>query len=170
LDINGGAIVNSAGDWFDDPPQMDDSRVTCQIQKNVAAVPSWIIDYRDAINDAPFTVDGVSIGTGIAKCQPPQIGQEQERNSIVFRQLTLTLQFRDEGWPLYILDRGYYEIDPDDPANRIKILDEKGLERTSPALLDGTGYALVNPSPANFYNLTFDIYKQRTFSVLPGCS
>ena len=168
LDINGDAIVNSAGDWFDDSPQMDDSRVTCQIQKNVVAVPSWILDYRDAINIAPFTVDGVYVGAGLAKCQPPQIGPEQERNSIVFRQLSLTLQFRDEGWQLYILDRGYNEIDPFDSGERIKILDSKGLEPSSPSLLNGAGEYMPDPGPSNFYNLTFDVYKQRDFSVLPG--
>lgn len=170
-DRNGEAIVNSAGDFFDDPPQMDDTRVTAQIQKNVAAVPSWLLTYRDAVNDASFDLDGITIAAGVAKLQPPQIGQEQERNGFTFRQITLNMHFRGEGWALRPLDQGYNEKADlnaiGDELARVKMLDDKGLEPTRPILLDGNGFRLENPGPTTAVFLSFDVYDEKDFSILP---
>lgn len=171
FDRNGDAIVNSAGDFFEDPPQMDDSRITAQIQKNVEAVPSWLLDYRDSVNSGIFMLDGIAIGIGVAKLQPPTIGQEQVRNGYVFRQLTLNMHFRDEGWAVRPLDQGYHEIGdlitPGDGEARVKMLNADGTEPSRPILLDGNGARLENPNPTNAVFLEFDVYKERDFSVLP---
>lgn len=166
-DRNGDAIVNSAGEFFEDPPQMDDSRITAQIQKNVAAVPSWILTYKDAVNQSVFTLDGISIGVEVAKLQPPSIGQEQSRGGYAFRQLTLNMHFNPDTWALSILDRGYNEIDPDAPTKRKKILDNDGLEPTVPQLLNGLGRKLNNPNLSNAVFLSKDVYNLRDFTVLP---
>ena len=68
-DTSGHAILNSFGDYYDPPAMMDDSRRTVTITKNLAAVPSWILSYQDAVNNDVFTIDGFSVAIGKAKMQ-----------------------------------------------------------------------------------------------------
>ena len=52
-DINGDAILNSAGDFFSDPaPEKDRHNRYFVVTKNVASVPSWLIDSEDAVNSS----------------------------------------------------------------------------------------------------------------------
>jgi hypothetical protein len=44
---------------------------------------------------------------------------------------------------------------------------DDGTEPSTPALLDGSGGVLSNPSPSTAVFKTFNAYKTRTFSSLP---
>ena len=166
-DKDGDAVVNSAGDFFDPPAMMDDSRRVVTVQKNLTAVPAWILDYQDAVNSDQFTVDGVTIAIGTAKMQRVSVGAEDIRNGIAFRQVTFTMHLQRDGWDMQILDAGFRRIDPGDSTKRIAISLDDGTEPTTPALLDGSGGLLSNPTPANAVFKTFSVYKTRTFSSLP---
>jgi len=166
-DKDGDAVVNSAGDFFDPPAMMDDSRRVVTVQKNLTAVPTWILDYQDAVNSDQFTVDGVTIAIGTAKMQRVSVGAEDIRNGIAFRQVTFTMHLQRDGWDMQILDAGFRRIDPGDSTKRIAISLDDGTEPTTPALLDGSGGLLSNPTPANAVFKTFSVYKTRAFSSLP---
>jgi len=166
-DNTGDAVVNSAGDFFDPPPMIDDSRRVVSVQKNLTAVPTWILDYQDAVNSDQFTVDGVTIAIGTAKMQRVSVGQEDIRNGTTFRQVTFTMHLQRDGWTMDILDAGFRRIDPGDSTKRIAISLDDGTEPTTPALLDGSGGLLSNPTPANAVFKTFSVYKTRAFSSLP---
>ena len=166
-DKDGDAVVNSAGDFFDPPPMIDDSRRVVTVKKNLTAVPTWILDYQDAVNSDLFSVDGVSIAVGTAKMQRVSVGIEETRNGTTFRPVTFTLHLQRDGWTVDILDAGFREIDPTDSTQRIAISLDDGTEPTQPALLDGSGAVLSNPSPTTAVFLTFNAYKQRAFSSLP---
>jgi len=166
-DKDGDAVVNSAGDFFDPPAMMDDSRRVVTVQKNLTAVPTWILDYQDAVNSDQFTVDGVTIAIGTAKMQRVSVGAEDIRNGTTFRQVTFTMHLQRDGWDMQILDAGFRRIDPGDSTKRIAISLDDGTEPTTPALLDGSGGLLSNPTPANAVFKTFSVYKTRTFSSLP---
>lgn len=166
-DKDGDAVVNSAGDFFDPPAMMDDSRRVVTVQKNLTAVPAWILDYQDAVNSDSFSVDGVTIAIGTAKMQRVSVGAEDIRNGIAFRQVTFTMHLQRDGWDMQILDAGFRRIDPGDSTKRIAISLDDGTEPATPALLDGSGGLLSNPTPANAVFKTFSVYKTRTFSSLP---
>lgn len=190
-DINGDAIVNSAGDPFDPPAMGDDSRVTATIRKNVAGISgiaSWFLSYQDCVNNAPFLLDGIYIAEGAAKMQAVSLGEVQERNSITYRVLSMTMHFRRDAysaagsgsgatpsteWALELLDAGFRELaqagstSGSGGAYRRKITDEDGEPVKSPVLLDGSGEPLDDPSASTAVFLPFDIYPVKDFSVLP---
>lgn len=158
-DNAGKAIVNSAGDPFDPPVEGDDSRWSCTVTRNVPSVPSWILDYKDAVNSAAFTIDGISVNKGAAKLQSITIGPAATRNDVIYRPLALTITFA-ETFAAEVLDAGFrYKDDgtitkvPNDPV--------------APVPLDGSGGILENPTEDNAVILEFDIYPEKDFSALP---
>ena len=165
-DKDGKGVVNSAGDPFIPAEQMDDSRRIVTVQKNLTAVPSWILSYQDAVNSDAFTVDGYSIAIGEAKMQRVSVGPPEIRNGTTFRQVTFVIALRRDGWAYKILDQGFNEKDPADATKR-KAIYINGQLPSSPVLLDGTGKAQTDPKTANAVYLTFNVYKQQAFSSLP---
>jgi hypothetical protein len=166
-DNTGDAVCNSAGGLFDPPAMMDDSRRVVTVQKNLSAVPVWILDYQDAVNSDQFTVDGVTIAIGKAKMQRVSVGPEDIRNGITFRQVTFTIHLQRDGWNLEVLDAGFIRKKPSDLTARESLYLDDGTEPAGPQMLDGSGGILSDPTPANAVFLSFDVYKTRTFSSLP---
>jgi hypothetical protein len=165
-DKDGDAVVNSAGDPFLPPEQMDDSRRVVTITKNLSSVPAWILTYQDAVNSDTFTIDGISIAIGEAKMQRVSVGPAEIRNGTAFRAVTFVIALRRDGWAYKILDQGYKEKDPADSTKR-KLITVRGQLPTSPVLLDGNGNQLANPATANAVYLTYNVYKTQAFSSLP---
>jgi hypothetical protein len=169
-DINGKAILNSAGDYFDPPPEVDRSRWAAHVSKNYASLPEWLLDYADALNDAPFKIGGLTVLTGKAKLSEMAISELQKENDTEFYELSFSIQFRKEGWVLKMLDQGlHYLTTPDDLTTKTKIK-INGEDAAAPVLLDGHGGILADPSPTSALFLGFDEYEAKNFLVLPGCS
>ena len=165
FDLSGKLIVNSAGDPFDPPAMMDDSRRVVTVEKNLAVVPSWILDYQDAVNNDVFSVDGISIGIGKAKMQNVTVSPRQRRNGTTFRTVTFTIHLQRDGWLLDILDAGFREKVSGGRRN-IKNNGD-GEAPTAPVPLDGNGQPIDDPTPTNCVFLQFAVYKTRPFSSLP---
>lgn len=158
-DKDGNAVLNSAGDGFDPPAEKDDSRWSVMVQKNVDAVPSWILNYRDAVNSNAFGLDGIAVGVRQAKMQAITIGPWQFRNDIAFRVLTLKIQLRGS-WLLKLLNAGFrYK----DGADRKLCLNDDETEVTAPVNLAADGSQIANPTAANAIFLTFNVYNEQTF-------
>ena len=165
FDLSGKLIVNSAGDPFDPPAMMDDSRRVVTVEKNLAVVPSWILDYQDAVNNDVFSVDGISIGIGKAKMQNVTVSPRQRRNGTTFRTVTFTIHLQRDGWLLDILDAGFRRKVSGGRDN-IKNSGD-GESPTAPVPLDGNGQPIDDPTPTNCVFLQFAVYKTRAFSSLP---
>ncbi len=172
-DRDGYAILNSVGDFFSTLPVVDDSRFVVSVKKNLAAVPVWVATYQDAINIAPFTVDGILVATGLGKLQSLHIGEVQERNSIKYRVLSFDIHLRAEGWDLEILDMGFtrkgdYTLG-EDPTKNYSAAPRDGDQTGSetPVLLDGAGGKLSPANPLTAVFLNFGVYKQKDFNLLP---
>lgn len=188
-DIDGDAILNSAGDPFDPPAQKDDSRWTSITRKNVVnSVPPWIFAYQDGVNSDSYTIDGKLIAAGEAKVSAIHLGVTQERNEIEYRVLTVTIHYRGEGddagssgygsgsgadeiepWDLSLLDAGMREIGGagsagDDLRNITNVGD--GEPVTAPVPLDGNGQKLDDPTPTNSVFLQFEVYRKRAFALI----
>lgn len=165
FDLSGKLIVNSAGDPFDPPAMMDDSRRVVTVEKNLAVVPSWILDYQDAVNSDVFSVDGISIGIGRAKIQNVTVSPRQRRNGTTFRTVNFTIHLQRDGWLLDILDAGFRRKVSGGREN-IKNSGD-GESPTAPVPLDGSGQPIGDPTPTNCVFLQFAVYKTRAFSSLP---
>jgi len=167
-DTDGNAIVNSASDFYDPPPERDDSRWVATITKKVAAVPYWLLSYQDAINDGPFVIDGLTVEKHKAKIQDIQISRWDSRDGVRFRTLTISMTMAKDGFELELLDQGFNKLDGDDQV-KIKIEDDDGesVEPTGPVLLDGSGGVLSSPSPANAVFRSHDVYEEKNFNMLP---
>jgi len=166
FDRNGNFIVNSAGDPFDPPLMMDDSRRVVTVQKNLAFVPDWILDYQDAVNSDAFTVDNVAIGVGLAKIQSVTVGEVQRRNGTAFRSVTFTIHLQRDGWLMRPLDAGFRELTYAGELINIKNPGDDELPG-APVPLDGSGAALANPSFTTCVFLPFEVYATRAFASLP---
>jgi len=163
------AILNSAGDPFDPPIEGDDSRWQCTIQKNVAAVPIVVLTYKDAINEAAFTVRGVEFPERTAKIMSMEISDTQRAgdadNPIEFYSFTWSFAGDPDNWDLEILDAGMRELNDNDKLQRI--YNDDGQPVHSPVPLDGAGAKLENPNPDTAVFIDGKIYKKKDFSVLP---
>lgn len=169
FDYNGEAIVNSAGDPFDPPNMMDDSRRVVTVTKNLASVPAWILTYQDAINSGPFTIDGVSVATGLAKMQRVAVSERQTRNGTSFRTVDFTIHLQKNGWKLEPLDAGFREREATGTPPELKNIKNPNDDELpgAPVPLDGSGRQLADPTPANCVFLDFDVYEPKDFSILP---
>lgn len=163
-DINGNAILNSAGDYFiDPPPEIQVSRWTVTVTKNLLAIPAWLLLYQDAINSGPFVVGGLTVNAGCARLVGMQISDLQKENGFEFYPLSITMEFRKEGWKLKLLNQGYKQ------RGGASCVTKEGIPVTSPACLDASGMQIdpddVDPETATY--LDFDVYESLDFSVLP---
>jgi len=173
-DINGYSICNSAGDPFDPPYMMDDSRRVIHVSKNMSGHPSWLLDYQDVVNSDSFTVKGVTYTEGQGKVQRVSIGEDQTRNGVTFVVVSIEIHLQRDGWHLKPLDAGFREL-AFDGLTRINIYnppstgDTDGAQEriTAPVPLDGDGQALNDPTTDTAVFLDYTIYKADTFSALP---
>lgn len=169
-DRDGDAIVNSAGDYFDPPPEIEDVRWSVNVQVNVDVVPANILMLQGAVNSGGYTVDGISVDAEKSRIVGLDISEVQERDEIKFRTITMVIEFREEGFSLQQLDQGYRRKNEDDELVDIMIEDDSGsLNRVSaPVLLDGEGKPLEDPSPETAVYMTYEVFKLVDFSSLPG--
>jgi hypothetical protein len=174
IDEDGNIVCNSAGDPFDPPEMIDDSRLISVTTKNLAAVPTWIINYSNAVNSDAFTLDGFSVGIGQAKMQTPKVSKPMSRNGTTYREVQFTIHYRKEGWLSDIIDAGFRERVPgsgsgsgsESGLRNIRNPDDNELP-AAPVPLDGNGSALDNPGPLNNVKRTFRGYRRLPFASLP---
>lgn len=165
FDKDGNKIVNSAGDPFDPPPMMDDSRRVISLVRNVPAYPAWVLSYQDVVNSDAFTVRGITYAIGVGKVQSVSISDAQKRNGIDFYTLEVLIHLQKNGWILKTLDVGFRELDANNEL--VNILNPGDGERvSSPVPLNGSGQALDNPSPTNNILRSDTVYETAPFSVL----
>lgn len=166
-DLDGNAIVNSAGFFYDPPIMADDSRLSVTMTKNVATVPTWFLSIEDALNESEITIDGLTVPAKRAKIQKVSAGIQDFRNQTGFRRISTTMHIQRRTWQAELQDAGFMEIHPDDSTDRRHITDDDGNQVTQPHPLDGSGTKLANPSFTNVVMRTHNIYHTLDFSILP---
>jgi hypothetical protein len=161
----GQAILNSAGDPFDPPIMIDDSRPVVTISKNLASVPVWVFTYQDAINLGSFTVDGITVDAGLAKMQDIKIVRRQSRNGTSYRTVTFSIHLQKQGWSSKQLDAGFRQIGYG--GGRENIRNSVDDELPAAPVPISAGAALNDPDPATAVYRTDVVYESKDFSVLP---
>ncbi len=166
FDVNGDAILNSAGQYYADGLKDDYSNWTATVTKNLAAVPAWLTTYKDAVNSDYVYLDGLLFAPKQLKIKKIKISKWQRREIFKYRTLQLTLKI-DEDWTRAILDQGLTCVDPNDATKRIVCTTNDGLVATRSMLLDGSGGVLADPSPATAVYREHVIFPLKPFSILP---
>lgn len=165
-DIDNNAIDSSAGEPFDPPVEIDDSRPVLRITRNESGFdPARAVEYQDAVNDAAF------FGGAVGQVKVASISaSNQFEAGIEFWRVSYEFHFRREGWALKVLDRGFLRLTagartlatlPAHDASGGKILDQPV---SAPILLDGAGAPLAVGGTPQYR--TFNVYKSKDFSVL----
>lgn len=163
-DRNRNAVLNSAGDPFENLMRERGRRVVT-VRKNIANVPTWIINAEDAVNSAAFTLDGFSIPTNKAKLGAPKLGPWIYRNNIRYREMTMQIKLNKDGWNAQPMQVGFqYRTDA---GKLVKAVSEDGTDPTNPVCLKADGKLLANPTPSTAVFGDFNIYPAFNFSSLP---
>jgi len=164
VDRNGHAVLNSAGDPFENAMRERTRRVV-MVMKNVDAVPTWMLDAEDAVNDAMFTLDGFFIPANKAKIGAPKLGRWQTRNGTRYREMHLMIKLNKDGWNFKPLDAGFRFRNG---ANElVRITSDDGTDITTPVCLDGSGAVLSDPTPSTAVYGDVEQYPEFDFSTLP---
>lgn len=160
-DVNGQSIVNSAGFYFDPPVEVDQSRLIVTMTRNEPVFdPAVAVNYQDGVNSDPWY--GFSAGT--VKVQSITGTLEQE-NGEWFWRVVYEFHVRWDGWTLSVLDQGLYQKGGSG-QNPKPCTDNSGNQLVEPALLDGAGNQLANPSPATAVYRNFTVYRSVAFASL----
>jgi hypothetical protein len=180
-DKDGDPIVTKAGEFFIDTPPKDDSNWTITIESNEISPNdlTWLLTYPNTLNSASVTVDGVSIGAELLKCEAITISPQLFANNVNYRKVTVTLAYNLEGWDFNILHRGFKEKDAlgnivlikyplDDGGIRLASDDKTRTKITTPHPLDDKGEAILDPTLGNQDFETFEIYDTTDFTAFTG--
>lgn len=153
--ISGFAVRNSAGEPFNPPVEVDDSRPVFTIKRNEGGYNlQRAIDYQDSVNSDVF----LGIGAGLVKISNISFNRKFH-NALEYYEITYEFECRREGWYVDILDIGLNEYIP--PATTLTpIYDTNGV----PQLLNGQGRRLT-PGLAPVF-LSYSAYKRRAFGPL----
>jgi hypothetical protein len=166
-DIEGAAIVNSAGERFTSAAEIEDSRPVLSITRNEPTFdPAVAAAYKDAINTDTFF--GGDPGTWKVVKLDGDLTWSQ--NAGWYYVVNYEFQFNPENWLLKIDDNGLRETSDDGSLIPIVKKDASGKAIwpcgpvTDPCLLDGQGKQLgEGASPVI---LTFHVRKELAFQDL----
>lgn len=154
------AIVNSTGDQFDPPLEIDDCRQVLSITRNVQTYDAdAIIALLNTTNATPL------FGSGEDEYKFSSFGEERLfEKPYLYYKLSCEFHFSRDGWKRKVLDRGYREyhlLDPEPVAIRDP---STGLPVSQPVLLDGHGQKLPRGGEPVF--LEFVVYPEEDWDVL----
>lgn len=180
---NGAKVTmqNSAGDAMS-PWPIDVSSIGVSMTKNVSSRPSYIFTLRDTVNNATYTVDGLTFAAGDARVMKSAISPAKVENGVTFYEVTTDLEIRDT-WDIERVDEGFHFLDqaqqdgngeyisgsgvysaitipdPNDSSRRVR--------PSEPVLLDGAGGLLNVANVETPVILTWGYYKPADWSILP---
>lgn len=182
-DINGNAITNINGEFFEDFPAITASGRRIQFEKNFTnqASPSWVLTHENTLNDADIKIKGVTYPEKTCKMNMIGITYDLWENQIDYDKVEWEIEYRNEGWSVTVLERGYYENIAPQGLRHIRIpfddstgtaLDYDNPKRkkvSSPWPLNALGEAVQNPNdPMELTYATFEVYSTSDFTVMPG--
>lgn len=168
-DVNGKPIVNSAGDPFDPPPEIETTTQAIYVRGTIdfdVSVPLTLKTYRDTIN-----VQGL-FGFPAFGCKLSETTWNTRRVSQTEVGIDIELVWYIDDWSLTLVDNGIFQVEDGEGAifenntgdgaqsgtvalstvvttNRQRVLDKDGVPVDKPVLLDGNGQPLGNGAPVN---------------------
>ncbi len=192
-DVEGKAVCNAAGEWFDPPPEKEETNWIFRVEKNLPVTPAWLGDYEDTVNDADITIfGGILVPKRCARFVIDDLGTEHEENGFTFFTVKFSLElkrapvayvgsgtanirdgqdptmvFPPTGWALYCLYQGLKVKKSVGSTERVNMKDDNSQSVTSPLPLDADGLRLVDPKPTTVIYLAWRQYDDADYSVFP---
>lgn len=160
FDSSGNAIVNSAGDPFQELQFIEDERDIIQITKNFATYPSGLAKQaRRKVNSGNF------LGFGPKEVRYKGMSGSSSYDPTIGVYYTVTVEFETApSWERELLDQGFRELD----GGELKQIKVDGETISQPVPLDGSGGKLAaNGTPVN---LAFEFYETANFASIFGIS
>lgn len=162
-DTNGLLVANSAGEPYDPPQTRRRRTAVVRLSKNLAAVPTFFLQYQDAINSDVFYVDGQRVEIGEALMDSLDIGQREFQQNQSFRKVDMVLHIRFGGdWRIVVPDRGFHKK----VNNKLVPIKLNGKDPRVPVLLDGAGGVLDPQNINNTVYRTHTMNRSLPFSAL----
>lgn len=160
--------INTAGDLLSGITKKK-NRIIFAIQKNVAAVPAWSLNYADAVNSDVVSIRGLVCPAGYLNLGDLRIGDVDSEivNGLnyPFIPISYTLTYDPDSWKTKVLNRGYYQIIA---GKRLPIVDKKGRQVTEPTFLDENGLSYEYPmDPADIVTIEGWNHRLMPFGILP---
>lgn len=168
-DRDGNAILNSAGDPFEEPVIAQETYPVWNISVNLEEDPAWMDELCDKVNQNAITIRGRNYPAGEALFEPGEVSDEKTEAGQDYFRVNCRILINRRGWKERRYDNGYRKKQDGDLV-RITVEDEDG-ETTypnDPVLLDGAGDVLANPTPENAVELEFETFEEGDFSQIPG--
>jgi hypothetical protein len=149
-DANGAAIVNSAGQPFSPPPEVEDFRLVIEVQKNFLALDDFNLSNNFLYRTNSVTFLGFPPNTlWLADYSATQTIEYPT----VYDACTFSFHANPLTWTLFILDQGYYYVDGSNNLRRVQ--DPFTAQPLSaPALLNGSGAQLAHGGTPVFLSFT----------------
>lgn len=174
VDINGKPFVNTANDFFEDPPQLEYTMMVINIQKNVIRVPDWLLSFPNSINSGPINVGGLSFDTKTVLFKQFTVSEQKQQGDTKYYDLRFSLEVNPLTWTEKILNTGHQiiEEDPTDPTIDTKIPAKGGTEFGVVCLTENSE-VIESPIDTNgnvdtrLHFIEFEKYALRDFGVLP---
>lgn len=179
-DINGEAILNSAGEYYDPPPEKELYRWVSTIQFALEEKPANMRSMIGRVNSTACIIDGEMTDVGRAKIVSFDVSEHKELQitddiAYPYRDITVSIEILDddeEDFDLRPLDQGlhYKDVNPPHALYKIQVLDsnDEPVDASSPQLLDGAGGVLADPNPGNAKFMHYDITHEFDFTIFPG--
>jgi hypothetical protein len=161
---------NTAGDLIAGITKVENHWVF-NVQKNVATVPAWFLDYANAVNSDPVNLRGLGVLPHYLLLKEPRVPlnpSTEQVNGITynFYPLTFSLLYNPNTWITKVFNRGLWEQHPTDGYKRIT--DDEDEPVDEPQFLDEDGAALPLPvADEDIIILEGWNYDLKPFSVLP---
>ena len=183
------SATNSAGDPFEPMLEYPATEYIAVIKKNVDRIPTWLLDYEDAVNNAPLPLNfygtTITVPKGCAKLGAIAMPKSKQENGVEYVQLSFnihTRQFRKlrdgetdapEPFDDEILDAGmrWRTVPISDKSKWANVEMEDGSSPSLPVPFNGSGREIdasgdAIPEDKMWWSLVAP-YKRRDFSVLP---
>lgn len=156
---NASGIVNSAGEPFDPPVEIEVSYPVLTITRNEPLFfPSLAVQFQDAVNSDLFW----GVNPHCARVKGIR-GSKQYSGNTHYWKVTYTIAFNRESWDLQVLDIGTYYIDASD-ANKLKKFYTDTPDKT-PKVGNLTAAGDDGGSTIRFKTFS-NIYREEVFALL----
>lgn len=188
FDKDDNPIINDAGDLLLGVEE-DRALWVISVTKNVAAVPTWVTSYQNAVNSDAVVIGGALISDGLLKMDSISISELKNENGVFFYEISFQMLFRQDGWDQKLLNVGLREkvtvVDwvTETTTTEIRpILTASGEQVDEPVFLGSNGEAirgngfdpdtLIQPlktdlSPSEIITKTYSTKQTQPFNLLP---
>jgi hypothetical protein len=159
--VTSDAVVNSAYERFDPPPERRVANLVLHFKKNFADfVAVTLTDYLYTTNSKIF----YGFDAGRVLCTDIQATLKND-NNVSYWEVSFEFEVAKKTWKLELLDQGFWYFDTD-AAKFKNFADDAGQPASKPRLLNGQGDPLANPITDDPVFLSFTIYESKNFDDL----